>query len=427
MKLTLLRKQNILPSKDGKEGLSMLGGIYSDQRCPVCGGVFRDDGKKGLFCEKHPGCAASRFKVKLKYKGKEVLKRFGSYEAAQRFLTVLRFQVDEGTFDPRDYRRDNPLGFENLALSWLKHKEKEGVSCMRNLSGHMAKAMAHWGNMNIKEIGYAEIEDFLFSDTLLNEKTGEPLSDKTRANIKATLHSFWVWLRKRQILNVAQIPEFPEVKFELKWRKVINKDTQEAILNEIHRLTYHINPKIWIGIKWLMTYISIRPIELLHIREEDFDLNLGVVNVRYNKERKPKIVPLLDEDIELVRSFPRGLPHLYFFRHGKRKGVHANKQGRFGKDYLYKWWRTACRDLGIEGVDLYGGTRHSSARALREYFSPEQIRRATMHSTNVAFERYFKLELRDVRSVYEKTNKSKGKKGEVVNLEAKRDKGSNRT
>jgi len=51
---------------------------------------------------------------------------------------------------------------------------------------------------------------------------------------------------------------------------------------------------------------------------------------------KPKIVPLPDEEIELVRSLLRGLPHLYFFRDGKRKAVPADNQGRFGKDYLYK-------------------------------------------------------------------------------------------
>jgi integrase len=355
--------------------------------------------------------------VKLKYKGHEVLRRFGSYETAQRFLTGLRFQVDQGTFDPRDYRKDNPLGFETLAEGWLRHKEKEGMRCMRNLTGHMARAVAHWGNMNMKQIGYAEIEDFLFSSTPANEKTGKPLSDKTRANIKTTLHSFWVWLRKRKILNFAQIPEFPEVKFELKWRKVIDKETQEAILNEVHRLTYHINPRIWIGIKWLTTYIAIRPIELLNIEEEDFDLDLGVVNIRYNKEKKPKIVPLLDEDIELVKSFPRALPHLYFFRHAKRKGVKICKAGRFGKDYLYKWWKVACRNLGIEGVDLYGGTRHSSARGLREFCSPEQIRKATMHSTNAAFERYFRVELDDVKSIYEKTKSRKQGKANVIDFE----------
>jgi len=53
--------------------------------------------------------------------------------------------------------------------------------------------------------------------------------------------------------------------------------------------------------------------------------------------------------------------------------------------------------LGIENVDLYGGTRHSTAIALTEFATPEQIKRATMYSTNVAFERYYKVEKPEIK------------------------------
>jgi hypothetical protein len=57
--------------------------------------------------------------------------------------------------------------------------------------------------------------------------------------------------------------------------------------------------------------------------------------------------------------------------------------------YLHKWWKKACSNLGIEDLDLYGGTRHSSVTALRENFSQEEIRRSgTLHSTNKALDRY---------------------------------------
>jgi NADH-quinone oxidoreductase subunit N len=54
-------------------------------------------------------------------------------------------------------------------------------------------------------------------------------------------------------------------------------------------------------------------------------------------------------------------------------------------------------------VDLYGGTRHSSAIALKKYRTPEEIKRATMHSTNKAFERYFWIETGDLREIYKGT------------------------
>jgi hypothetical protein len=127
------------------------------------------------------------------------------------------------------------------------------------------------------------------------------------------------------------------------------------------------------------------------------------------REGKLKPVPLIDEDIEIIKALPRGFPELPFFRHNeasaKRGGGRAKAGERFGKKYIYKWWKRACKNLGIEGVDLYGGTKHSSATALAEEFSPEQIQNATMHSTNKAFKRYCQTQPDHVKIIYQSTRK----------------------
>ena len=64
-------------------------------------------------------------------------------------------------------------------------------------------------------------------------------------------------------------------------------------------------------------------------------------------------------------------------------------------------------------MDLYGGTRHLSARALRHFHTPEQIRKATMHTTNKAFERYFRIETDDLREIYASTRLGQRKKREM--------------
>jgi hypothetical protein len=69
-------------------------------------------------------------------------------------------------------------------------------------------------------------------------------------------------------------------------------------------------------------------------------------------------------------------------------------------------------------VDLYGGTRHSSAIALRKFRTPEEIKRATIHSTNKAYERYFRIESEDLRDIYRDT-RHKDAKGAVINLPKK--------
>ncbi len=124
----------------------MLGGIYTEQKCPVCFGLFKDDGKRGLFCPKHPDqYATNRF-----------------YEEASRLLNGFRYKTDEGTFDSRDYKKDNPLGFANLAGKWLQIKKREvKPKSYNNLKNYVSRACNAWGNRNIKSVGYAELEDFL--------------------------------------------------------------------------------------------------------------------------------------------------------------------------------------------------------------------------------------------------------------------------
>jgi hypothetical protein len=70
-------------------------------------------------------------------------------------------------------------------------------------------------------------------------------------------------------------------------------------------------------------------------------------------------------------------PDMPFFRHIRGNGA-ARPGQQFGHDLLYKWWKRACAGLGIEGVDLYGGTRHSTVIYLREKgFSPEEVKRSS--------------------------------------------------
>lgn len=365
----------------------MKGGIYTDEKCPICGLTLKDDKRKKVCCPVHPDQIATKFRVHFD----KVKRRFGSYDEAFRFLTGLRYKTDENTFDERDYSREKPLSFMTLASKWLEVKQETvKPSSYRNLHNYMMKACDSWGNQSIKSIGYAEIEDFF----LLH---GRKLSSKTIANMRSALHDFFDWLVRRDVIQTA--PRFPEIRVKLAYRQIIGKETQQALLEEIRRIAPH---KVWLGIKWLCTYISIRPGELIKIREQDVDTENRYIYIHHSKTGETKPVPILDEDIELFKAIKPGFPRSYFFRHeGKVSGTKSGQH--YGEKYFYKWWKRACENLGVESVDLYGGTRHSSAVALREHFSPEQIKQGTMHQTNKAFERYFRVGANDIREIYQKT------------------------
>ncbi len=319
--------------------------------------------------------------------GRDIQKRFRSLDEAERFLTGIRFKDDEGVLDRRDYSKANPLAFDRQAERWLSTKTCS-KSHLKNLTHWIKLASLLWSGRNVKSIGYGEIEDFIGS---------QPVGDKTKAEMVNCLSQFFRWLEKREGI---QPPELPKVEYTLGWREIVDLETQQRILDELRRIAPF---RIWLGIKWLATYVAIRPNEMRSLRERDINVNgMLVCRPATTKEKKPKIVPMTDEDVALVRSLPRGLPDLFFFRREAGRGVYGVGQ-QIGERAFYHWWVRACRNLGIKGVDLYGGTRHSSATAMAEYFTKDEMREhGTMHGTNKAFERYFQREAAPSRAIYEK-------------------------
>jgi len=102
---------------------------------------------------------------------------------------------------------------------------------------------------------------------------------------------------------------------------------------------------------------------------------------------------------KLMQDFP-GFPEQPFFRHPKR--FNRVKEGDiYGQHYLAKWWKRACKNLGVEGVPLYRGTKHSTVSALGDDFTPEEIKQATGH-VSAAFERYFRPDSKNRKMIYAK-------------------------
>jgi hypothetical protein len=58
--------------------------------------------------------------------------------------------------------------------------------------------------------------------------------------------------------------------------------------------------------------------------------------------------------------------------------------------------------LHIEGVDLYGGTKHSTVKAMRKYFRLDEIKKGTGIISNFAFERYYQDEFEEEVKIFEK-------------------------
>lgn len=106
------------------------------------GGIYRNKGRGAPFT--------------VRFKG--VYKRIWDYKEAERLLTGLRFQDDQGSFDPRDWAKDQPLGFQTLSEKWLKRNErKRSIGHMRNHVNHatnyLKREISARARGKVKEIG----------------------------------------------------------------------------------------------------------------------------------------------------------------------------------------------------------------------------------------------------------------------------------
>ncbi len=394
----------------------MLGGIYTDEKCPVCGKAFRYDANRaGMFCGNghkevpHFGKCRVHF-VKTK-------KRFDSVQAAEQFLNYLRWQYQGGDYDSRDFQADNPLSFSNQTEKWLIQKAKENIkpTTLSNLRKNINRAVDHFGDKNIKSITDGEIEDFLYADHK-KHKTGEPISDKTRSEIRGTLHQFFAWTCRREKIRM---PDIPNIKFQLGWRRIVDIGTQQKIIDKVWEISGETNPRVWLGISILAHNSNVRPGELVKVAEGDVMLEYGLIMVKYPKEGQDtsKQAVLNQAEIDLIRSLPTALPDVPLFRHAPgQSGIVAGEQ--FSVKVFNRWWKRACEKLGVKDVTLYPGTKHSTMTAVSKVLSPEQVRKGGSRHASKAMERYILPSNHD-RDLYQEAVEKLRGKAEVVEIKKK--------
>ncbi len=382
----------------------MAGGIHTRQKCPVCKGtLWHNERKRGCFCPDH-GHAATRFVVRFE----KLYKNFTSYDEAVRFLNGVRYKKDEGSFDPEDYKREEPNGFKNLVGTYLTRKE--GKRSFSHIVVYMKRAVDYFANINVKHISGADIDDFAFSL--------KGLSDKTRSNYISQLHDFFKWVKQRGV--IMDIPVFPKIDFELGRRTITDWETQSMIIEKVHELADQSNEKIGFACELLATYTALRPDDIRRILENSVDENgILIIHNPTKRRNKFKTIRLMPEHIEEFIRFKNeypAFPTMPFFRHrGDLRKSDANQV--FGINLLRKYWTKACKELGIEGVGLYAGTKHTTATETARILGEEKALAAS-GLTNKAFKRY--CEVDGIDNLKTVTAAMTQKKARIVPLKKKK-------
>jgi len=363
----------------------MKGSISSRQKCFLCSAqLIHDEKRKGCFCKKHPHVSATRFVVR--FPG-GIYQNFKTYESATQYLNYLRHEKGsrKNRFNPDDYRSAKPNSYLALKDKYLARKKERAT--YKKIKSYIERAGDHFGLINIREITGEDIEDYLYSIP--------GISEKTRYNHMTQLRNFWNWCLKRgNIITLAEMPSFPDIDYELGYRKITDWETQELVLGKVKEISYHINPKIWLGIDMLATYTALRPDDLRRIKESSLDDN-GFLVIHNPTKLKNKFKTLrihedhINEWKTLQNKYP-ALPEMPFFRHIKGIGG-ATPNSVFGDKYFYKWWVKACQKVGLVDVPLYPGTKHTTATETAKLLGTDDARIAS-GLTNKAFDRYCQVE-----------------------------------
>ena len=241
------------------------------------------------------------------------------------------------------------------------------------------------GGVTVRDITYGVLED---------AKLQLAGTQKTKHDTFCFMKGFMSWCVDREYIS--GIPKFPKLSRQMGMRKIMSKKDQTRVVQEIHDIYMDSEPRVCIGIELLATYPKIRPGELLQVQEKHIDSMGGWLKIPNPKEsHDPKIIKLIDRHLVMLRVYLKGEPERYLlsFENGHQ----------FGRDYLYLAWQKACSNLGIEGVSLYPGTKHTTATYLAKKY-PYKLVKEAAGVNSAAMERYINFQETDVLPLYEEAS-----------------------
>lgn len=390
MRLTsVLTNDTLISQTRERSDFCMKGGIYSKERCPVCGKNFQH-AENDLLCPDHR-TRPRRYYIAMYNRelGRNLVlcsdptRRlpFSSYEMAYRILEKIRSEIDAHAFDLSRYvqAKLRPLQFSTWADEWLRKKEilvekkVRTPSYLKELKRFVEIYKGFFGEMDIRDIGNKVIDDFFLSIR------GKP---KYQANILSCLHKMLADAMDWGDIKV--MPKFPKIEVPEYDFQPIDLETQDLIINSIED-------------KMDRAYIlfcareMVRPSETRALCWDAVDLAHNKVTIKRHfslselwtatKSRAIKVLPL-DPDVKVLLE---GLP-----RHIKSPFVFHKEDGRpYSESYARKLWNRITGEMGIR-ISLYQGTRHSSATEAATRVSMDVISEFLGHTSQRMSRRYVK-------------------------------------
>ena len=299
-------------------------------------------------------------------------------EMAERLLSLMRADVENGTFRIEKWKGETPSDIIPYLWKWLDedggawspatHKDYEN-----SVKNHLIPWFTNH-HFELHELQY----DVLCS--LLNDVKR---SGKGKKSVLYCLRRCLVHAYKSN--RIPTMPLFPEEKKYniiepiIKWLPEVRQIKVIKAIPEEHQPIF-----------WWLKYHMRRPSEAMALHRIDYDKEQDAFIIRRNfsakklvqhtKTRKIHVIPCHSEFKKIMDKMPVRIDSPYFFvnPHGKLKA----EQYHYQHDYLVDLWHKACGKVG-EDIDMYSGLKHSSCSQYinEKHYSLDQVQMLTDHRT----------------------------------------------
>jgi integrase len=366
-------------------GFCMKGSIHKHNTCGYYYVAWYDHGKVKTV---------SRYKGFLCRDG-EIASMTGK-EMAERLLSLMRADVENGTFKIEKWTRETPSDIIPYLRKWLEEDGKSLAPATRkDYENSIKNHLTPWFKANpyqLHELQY----DILCR--LLNDinRTG-----KGKKNVLYCLRRCLVHAYKSN--RISALPLFPE---ENKYNivdPIINWLPEERQIRIIRAIPEEDQPIFW----WLKYHMR-RPSEAMALQKVDYDKQQDAFLIRRTfsdrkliQQTKTKKQHLIPCHLEFKKIMQKMVPYFnspYFF---------VNRRGRLrGKPYqsnaLNDLWHNACKKVG-EDIDMYSGLKHSSCSQYinEKHYTLDQVQMLTDHARRESVKRYASVQLEEKRRLLE--------------------------
>ena len=356
-----------------------------------------------------------RYRIKVAPIG-GVWTKIRDHYVADAVLSAIRTRVAEGlTIDQAASlfsRRPTPENAIEVKLAALLHREEARAQAgdisprtvreLRRLCGESGD-FAYWRGLHVHEITYRNLEEWRIT-------LGKRVASKTASNILGEFHRFLRWLVRCGDLD--RVPEFPEIPHDSKAPKILFPDEQAAVLAAIpweHRgvflaMAHTLRPGEARGAN-LDDWIARE--QAIHVRRACKGLE-AVAPVATAKERNWRIVGAGEE---LAAWIEWRIDRATKAERLRRVGVslfpnwrarrHLNPDRRWSHCSITWEWKAACDAVGVSGVSVYPGTKHSTATDLiRRGVNRERVQKALGHADPRSTDHYVQLADRDTIEIF---------------------------